>query len=95
MERTCKVCGFVGMHNPAAKSGRARAFHGLVCWECVVAEQRAWRGTELGREEARAATIAYRQRKRAALSAAQIDAQNAINEPESRRNDDLMQTYTE
>ena len=95
MERTCKVCGFVGMHNPAAKSGRARAFHGLVCWECVVAEQRAWRGTELGRAEARAATIAYRQRKRAALSAAQIDAQNATNEPESRRNDDLMQTYTE
>lgn len=95
MQRTCKVCSFVGEHAPAAKSGRGRGFHGFVCWDCVVAEQRAWRSTELGRAEARAATIAYRQRKRDALSAAQIDAQNATNEPESRRNENLIQTYTE
>ena len=65
MERTCKICGFVGEYTPDAETAVGRGFHGLVCWTCVVKEQRAWRNTEVGREESRRTTADYRLRKRA------------------------------
>lgn len=63
MERTCKICDFVGPYLAEAETAKARGFHGYVCWGCVIAEQRAWRQTALGREESREITVAYRQRK--------------------------------
>lgn len=67
MERTCKICGFVGEYTPGAATAVARAFHGHVCLGCVVKEQRAWRNTETGIEESRRTTADYRLRKRAKL----------------------------
>ena len=69
MQRTCKTCGVVGDHVPTAPTAVLRGFHGFVCWSCLLAEQRAWRGTDLGREEAREASAAYRARKRDRLAA--------------------------
>lgn len=64
MLRTCKLCGVVGAYNPDEKSTRLRGFHGHICWACYLEDQRAWRGTELGRQEANDASAAYRKRKR-------------------------------
>lgn len=71
MLRTCKVCDFVGVYAPHAATAKERGFHGLLCWKCVIAEQRAWRQTELGRQESREITAAYRQRKQAKRDAPQ------------------------
>ena len=64
MQRTCKICDFVGPYTPEAPTAVLRGFHGFVCWACILAEQRAWRGTALGREEAREASAMSRARKR-------------------------------
>lgn len=65
MERTCKICYETKPYNKEARTARLRGFHGYVCWKCIIDEQRAWRGTELGREESKDATAAYRARKKA------------------------------
>lgn len=65
MERTCKLCGTTGEYDLAGKGTRQRGFHGHVCYPCYLEDQRAWRGTELGRQEANDASAAYRKRKRA------------------------------
>ena len=85
MERTCKICGFVGEYTPDATTAVGRAFHGHVCWTCVVKEQRAWRNTEVGREESRRTTADYRLRKRSKREAAEA-IRNAQKEATSRRN---------
>lgn len=50
----CKTCGldkalFEGL------TAKARGFHGHVCWNCVLEDQRAWRKTPAGKEYARLA----------------------------------------
>lgn len=65
--RTCKVCGFTAEYLAGEHTARLKGFHGYVCWKCIVEEQRAWRGTDLGREESRETSKAYRQRKRAKM----------------------------
>ena len=69
MLRTCKVCGVAGDYKPWALGTKAKGFHGWVCYTCYILDQRAWRGTALGRDEANEASRAYRMRKRNADSA--------------------------
>lgn len=54
MHKACKVCGELG----------STKWVGRVCWACFLEDQRAWRGTTLGRAEANEAAKAYRARKR-------------------------------
>jgi len=61
--RNCKICGFEGPYDRDGVTARLRGFHGYVCWDCVLEEQRTWRGTDLGREQSREITAAYRLRK--------------------------------
>lgn len=63
--RRCKVCSDVGEYFADRVGAKAKGFHGLVCWSCHMADQRSWRGTELGRQEANDASTAYRQRRKA------------------------------
>lgn len=65
MLRTCKVCGVGKEFDAAGVGDKERGFHGKVCWECVLEEQRAWRGTVLGRSEANEASRSYRRRRNA------------------------------
>lgn len=65
MQRTCKVCKVIGEYKPTEKSAKARGFHGYVCWACHMEEQRAWRLTPVGRQEANEASAAYRRRRNA------------------------------
>lgn len=62
--KTCKVCKQNKEFNPEGTGHRARGFYGHVCWDCYLEEQRAWRGTALGREQANQASKATFQRKR-------------------------------
>ena len=64
MLRTCKVCGTTHEYDEKEAGTKARGFHGKVCYACYLEEQRAWRGTALGREEANEASRASMQRKR-------------------------------
>jgi len=63
MFRICKICGTAKLFSGASLGTRARGFHGLVCYGCYLEDQRAWRGTALGREEANEASRAHRRRK--------------------------------
>lgn len=67
--KTCKVCGVVREYDGQALGTKARGWHGLICYTCYILDQRAWRGTALGRDEANEASRAYRMRKRNADSA--------------------------
>ena len=62
--KTCKVCKQEKEFSPEARGHKAQGFFGHVCWSCFLEEQRAWRGTALGREEANEASRASMQRKR-------------------------------
>lgn len=64
MFRRCKECGHAGLYNPSATGTKARGFHGHVCYACYLEEQRSWRGTELGRQQANEASRASALRKR-------------------------------
>jgi hypothetical protein len=77
MQRTCKLCGFVGEYHADGVGTRARGFHGHVCYACYLEDQRSWRKTELGRQEANDASAAYRSRKRDARNNPRDD----LNEP--------------
>ena len=68
--RICKVCGVRKEFNGLGVGDKARGFHGKVCYGCVLEEQRAWRGTQLGRDEANEASRAYRRRRDAHSDAA-------------------------
>lgn len=64
MLRTCKTCGFVGEYDIRALGTKAKGFHGKVCFTCYLEDQRAWRGTVLGRQQANEASVASNSRKR-------------------------------
>lgn len=64
MERTCKLCGTVGVYDASAVGMKQKGFNGYVCYACYLEDQRAWRGTELGRLEANSASVNTRARKR-------------------------------
>jgi hypothetical protein len=64
MLRICKICGLESEYVKDGLGTKAQGFHGRVCYGCYLEEQRAWRGTALGREEARRASWDYAQRKR-------------------------------
>jgi hypothetical protein len=64
MLRTCKVCGITAEYDAAGQGTRAKGFHGHVCYACYLEDQRTWRLSDLGRQEANEASAAYRARKR-------------------------------
>lgn len=64
MERTCKLCRVVGEYAPLARGMKGKGFNGYTCYACYLEDQRAWRGTELGRLEANSASVNARARKR-------------------------------
>ena len=75
--RTCKICGVVGDYDRGALGTKAKGFHGLVCFKCYMEDQRAWRGTELGRAMANAASRESRKHNKPTVPR---DAQNALKE---------------
>jgi len=65
--RKCKVCGLEKEYNKLGTSPKTRNFTGYTCYACLLADQKAWRGTEIGRMEANEASKACKQRKRSAF----------------------------
>ena len=53
MFRTCKVCGLIKWYEKEGRGAKGKGFNGLVCYACFLEDQRVWRTTELGREQAR------------------------------------------
>ena len=65
MRRTCKICGSEGDYERNALGTKAKGFHGLVCYDCYLVDQRAWRGTDLGRKQANEASLASSRKRKA------------------------------
>ena len=63
MNRTCKQCGVAGEYVAEASGMKQKGFNGYTCYACYLEDQRAWRGTELGRLEANTASVNARARK--------------------------------
>ena len=55
----CKSCG-ADKELKEGHTAKERGFHGKVCWNCVVEDQRTWRQTASGKEYARLAAAKNR-----------------------------------
>lgn len=62
MLRLCKVCGAEKPYDVLGSGMKGRGFNGMVCYSCWLIEQREWRATPWGREQANEAARASRGR---------------------------------
>jgi len=85
MLKLCRCCGALREFDEGGMGTKARGFHGKICYGCYLSEQRAWRGTALGREQANEASRATAARRRPVDDALR-DVLNARKEATSRRN---------